>query len=359
MTKSATTGHECHEFGRYGFRYCCCDHSKGCRHKSDWSRASANPTLFFCAFPCLSYRSGAPVQELFWNRTTSPAISGLRIFAGTFASASWCIVLQSLELVWCRWWLRILQKRKSKRVNEDAGWQTVYKPCIPKYGSFVQGLFPPQNSLSGHFSFAASWRWFARSANCGSPCSVELRDCTNRGGVSWIWKALVHRLRMFSNPCMAFTLQYALLQLLAWFPGPFANTGGSDLTGVPWRCPWLERQRTDKSFMHLEGMGPCTADAIMGTGADHHLGSFKIVSRRVSEDALEQTLHYQVTMLRALLTRCSEHRTTSHAIICSKLHANLPLQSDLRGESVRWVRAFAAAQLNRSRASLCSMQRHD
>ena len=68
-------------------------------------------------------------------------------------------------------------------------------------------------------------------------------------------------------------------------------------------------------------MVPGIADAVIGTGADHHLGSFKIVSRRVSEDALQQTVHYFVfdpTCLLHLLDQLVEdlfpHRTTSQAI---------------------------------------------
>ena len=40
--------------------------------------------------------------------------------------------------------------------------------------------------------------------------------------------------------------------------------------------------------MVLEGMGPGIADAVVGTGADHHLGSLNIFAKagRVIEDAL-------------------------------------------------------------------------
>ena len=51
---------------------------------------------------------------------------------------------------------------------------------------------------------------------------------------------------------------------------------------------WLEPQPLDKSFMVLEGMVPGIADAVVGTGADHHLGWLKIFAKagRVIEDVL-------------------------------------------------------------------------
>ena len=87
--------------------------------------------------------------------------------------------------------------------------------------------------------------------------------------------------------------------------------------------------------MDLEGMGPGISAEFIATGADDHLGSFKLTVG-VSEDALEQSLHYQLVILSALFT-CfvlkgwSENRTTSRPfLICKDLQANWPVQSDLR-----------------------------